>query len=286
MAAISHSYRYGIPSRLESSDGRSALHLATSGIGDDPDARPHFFDGRLVAPRRAGDLLLAVSRIVASRFHMPPAMLQRQILLSDPVVTSSREMLRFEGFSSCCGVYARADLLPDAVEVEHRATGTTNVDFNEAMRAALSGLKNRQAASLAVGEDEVVLRSDGGEVVEKKVELPRRWIRGFAETQALQSSLECRFELAGVAVTRFLRSLPKGAKQGWIVGHGGSLRLSQVARDESVFVAGIDRLKVLERPVQLPHPFEMFRQEYMCLNILRFPCDHPLPVPGGLLFEA
>jgi hypothetical protein len=58
-------------------------------------------------------------------------------LLHDPVVTSHSDPLRFESFSSCCGVHARLDLVPGALVDPPVAAGTTHVDFNDAMRAAL-----------------------------------------------------------------------------------------------------------------------------------------------------
>jgi hypothetical protein len=55
------------------------------------------------------------------------------------VVTSNGDRLRFESFSGCCGVHARLDLLPDALTGQPVRSGSTNVDFNEGMRAALGG---------------------------------------------------------------------------------------------------------------------------------------------------
>ena len=46
------------------------------------------------------------------------------------MLTSNEDRLRFESFSGCCGVHARLDLLPDALDEGPRASGTTNVDFN------------------------------------------------------------------------------------------------------------------------------------------------------------
>jgi hypothetical protein len=51
---------------------------------------------------------------VASRFFVPPAMLERILALADPIVTSGGGMLRFEGFSGCRSVYARVDLTPES----------------------------------------------------------------------------------------------------------------------------------------------------------------------------
>jgi hypothetical protein len=59
---------------------------------------------------------------------------------ADPVVTSNGDRLRFESFSGCCGVHARLDLLPEALAEPPLTCGSTNVDFNELMRAALGGV--------------------------------------------------------------------------------------------------------------------------------------------------
>ena len=53
------------------------------------------------------------------------------ISLADPVVTCSDDRLRFEGFSGCCGAYARVDFLPSAITGDVFGRGTTNVDFNQ-----------------------------------------------------------------------------------------------------------------------------------------------------------
>jgi len=52
-------------------------------------------------------------------------MLQRLIAQRDPVITCDGEGLRFEGFSACCGVYARLDLLSSAFQAETMSPGTS-----------------------------------------------------------------------------------------------------------------------------------------------------------------
>ena len=131
---IEHVYRYSAPSTLERDEQGARLALATSGIGLQPDL---FFRGCLVKPRLTADLLLALVRVVQSRYHMPANMLARLLALADPVVTCGDDRIRFEAFSACCGVYGRVDLLPEAVDGSLLGTGTTNVDFNPPMRAAL-----------------------------------------------------------------------------------------------------------------------------------------------------
>lgn len=95
--------------------------------------------------------------IVRSRFHVPAAMLNRILAESDPVVTCSDARLRFEGFSACCGAYARIDLLPGAVNGETFSRGTTNGDFNQRMLTALAKIQDSDRVSLDVGTDHVQL---------------------------------------------------------------------------------------------------------------------------------
>ena len=64
-------------------------------------------------------------------------------------------------FSGCCGVYARVDLPPESFESDLQQRGTTNVDFNDPMRAALNRLRDREEVRLSVGRDEVALSARG-----------------------------------------------------------------------------------------------------------------------------
>src|ERR1700745_457474 len=127
-------YAYPFPSSAAFGPDGARLAVATSG-GDAAEA-PVFYDGALVRPSEAASLLIAVSGIAASRFYTPPAMLTRILLAADPVILSEGGRFRFEALSACCGVYARADLLPGALRSAPVARGTTNVDFNPPMRAA------------------------------------------------------------------------------------------------------------------------------------------------------
>lgn len=241
--ALAHVYRY----RRASSLSGPELTLATSG-GAEP--HPHFFEGALAEPALTAQALWTLSRVVQSRYHVPAAMLQKILILADPVVTSGAELLRFEGFSSCASVYTRVDLLPDAFASREVARpGTTNVDFNAEMRAALARVRAGDRLGLSVGRGEVVLQADDGPVVERQVPLPLRWLRGFVEVQAYQAAMRPRLELSGPEAARFLRSLPRtktGKHASWIAPSGASIRLSQRASSDAVRVTGLERLRALE----------------------------------------
>lgn len=244
--ALDYTYRYAEPSALLTEAGTERLFLATTSA---PETSPLFFRGTLREPRRTADMLLALARIVRSRFHIPPAMLARIVALSDPVVTCSEDRVRFEGFSSCCSAYARVDLLPEALDGTLLGHGTTNVDFNPPMRAALAQIREREPVKLSVGAHEVEVTREAGSAIERKVPLPVRWLKGFVEAQAHQSRMTLQMEVNGGEARKFLRDLPRTGGTGkpvLVTRSGAGLRLSQVVTRGAVRVAGIERLRILE----------------------------------------
>ncbi len=242
--AVSHTYRYIFGSEAVSRTGGVDLRLATSGLDA---ANRDYFRGKLTRPVRAADLLRGLIEVVQSRFYIPPAMMAR-IIPADPVVTCGDDVLRFEAFSSCCSTYARADFLPPALDGERTGRGTTNVDFNAPMRSALARVREGDGVGLAIGAESVELSRGGEAIVERKVALPLRWLKGFVEVQTYQSRMTARFEIPGPEALRFLRSLPRGAGPGsaWVVPAGRGLRLSQTPTKEAVRLGGVGRLRVLE----------------------------------------
>jgi predicted nucleic acid-binding Zn finger protein len=241
-SALSYTYSYRSQSALVDEPARKRLFLALSA----QNPVPAFFRGRLVAPKRAADALLTISGVVRSRFHVPSAMLEKILLLADPVITCGGERLRFEGFSSCCGAYARLDLLPSALDGEFLGSGTSNVDFNAPMRAALGRVRDGDDVALALDAGSFEVRSGDASVVERKVDLPMRWLRGFTEVQAYQARMERRLEVNGAELRHFLRELPvawKGAA--WVSPSPGGLRLSRRAAPAAALVGGVARLRLL-----------------------------------------
>jgi hypothetical protein len=243
--ALDYSYRYSFASELAANPKGNRLRLATCGGAEE---HPHFFQGRLTRPRRTADLLRGLAQIVQSRFHVPPAMLARILLLADPVITSSDDILRFEAFSACCSTYARVDLLPYALDGQLQGRGTTNVDFNATLRAALARIRDVDNVELSVGAKAVELSRNAESVVERKVPLPLRWLKGFVEVQAYQARMRPRLDVTGAEAWRFLRALPRGiVKQTcWVMPAGTGLRVSHRATKDGVAVGGMQRLRVLE----------------------------------------
>lgn len=242
-------YNYVRPSELTFGDGRADLMLATSGgrTAGGPAAHPVFFDGFLGHPEQAAAALLAVAKVARTRFYMPPGMVAAILRAADPVVTSNGDRLRFESFSACCGVYARYDALPGSLDGNVLDTGTTNVDFNPPMRDALARIGGLEPLHLQVGED-VRVRTLDAEVTEKKVPLPERWLKGFAEVQLASAAVAPAFEVTASEGRRFIRGLPSSGsrKPVWVVPAGRGLRITTRPTADGVSLSGLDRLKPLE----------------------------------------
>jgi hypothetical protein len=240
--ALNYTYRYPFPSAFDPKRQAPQLRLATCGGADE---HPFFFKGGLTQPRQTAELLCGLVRVVQSRFHLPTAAL---LPLLDPVVTSGGERLRFEGFSGCCSTYVRVDLLPEAFTGEFVGRGTTNVDFNQPMQSALARIRPDQAVAFTVGADGFELSRGHEAVVERKVTLPVRWLKGFVEVQAYQARMLPFLEVSGVEAQRFFRALPRTPTKSacWVVPAGKGLRISHRKAKDGVCVGGLQRLCVLE----------------------------------------
>ena len=243
-------YRYAYASTVESHEGRPDVRLATSGgiTSRGLVEHPRFFDGFLEHPEQMATALLAVARVARSRYYVPPGMVAAMIRAADPVVTSNGDRLRFESFSACCGVYARLDVLPGALDGPALDTGTTNVDFNAPMREALAGIGGVEPLHLSVGDD-LTVTTMGGTVTEKRVQLPDRWLKGFAEVQVAASSMTSAFEVGAAEARRLVQSLPSAGGTGkallWAVPAGRGVRLTSRAGKGAVPLAGPERLRVI-----------------------------------------
>ncbi|MGP3750149.1 SWIM zinc finger family protein [Streptomyces sp. IBSNAI001] len=244
-ATLSQHYAYADASAVrESAYGRS-LALETSG-GATPggeQANPRFFDGFLTAPASAATALLAVADVAATRYYRPGSAASL-----DPVLTANGESLRMESFSGCCGVYARLDVLAPGLDGGNVGHGTTNVDINVPLRQALAKLGGLDPLHLRVGPEGVEATTFDGHFVEKKVPLPQRWLRGFAEAQVLGAGFALRAEVAPAQAAAFLRSLPRltlgsGARTTrWVAPTGPTLRPVSRRAPGAICLPGAERL--------------------------------------------
>jgi hypothetical protein len=264
-------YEYRTSSELRGGAGHSELVLATSGgmTEDGPAVHPQFYSGLLTDPAVAAAGMLAVAAVARASYFTSASVVR---LLRDPVVTSNGDRLRFESFSGCGGVHARLDLLPLALDGAPAVSGTTNVDFNDPMRAALAGTTVGRALLLTVGAVEVSVTTAAGSVTERKVPLPPRWLKGFGEVQALARAMSLAGELDGADARRFIRALPRQARRPlWVIPSGCAFHLAAAPGPGAVCLAGPHRLAEL-------HPLLRFTRR---LRAYGPPLSSPSPFAAG-----
>ena len=199
-------YRYSSPSMLTSSPGGDSLFLAKYSETNKIDA-PCFFWGNLAEPKIVARCLITLSNIVQSSFSLSPFELAK---LKDPIVTAGNEKIRFEGFSHCAGVYGRVDILPGGYDGEFPENGTTNVDFNQPMISALSRINKNEIVSLSIGKKEFSLEKGGEKIIERKVPLPVKWIKGLTSVQIYLSQSEKEFTFNRIQALQLFQSIPSG----------------------------------------------------------------------------
>jgi len=238
------SYQYLSPSALRKSADQGELFLAKYSEIEKKEA-PCFFWGKLTQPYMTARCLIALSHVVQSSFNLTPAQLS---LLKDPIVTAGNERLRFEGFSNCAGVYARVDVLPEGHNGEFLENGTTNVDFNSGMLSALGSISKQERMIMSVGPKEVGLYHKGEKVIERKVPLPTKWIKGLTTVQIYQSVAERAYSFNRIQTLQLFQTMPKGAIKCdyYLVMRGNKPAFSPVKNMNTVCIGGLHRLRLLE----------------------------------------
>jgi len=221
-----------------------------------------FFWGRLTDPYITSRCLITLSNVVQSSFNLSPF---QMALLKDPIVTAGNEKIRFEGFSHCAGVYARVDVLPGGHDGEFPENGTTNVDFNQPMISALSSVNKSEKVVLSVGKKEVGLSKGVQKVVERKVPLPTKWIKGLTTVQLFLADAEKAFTFNRIQALQLFQSLPNGKPKTdyYLVMRGTKPMFSPVKSDNGICIGGIHRLRLLEPLLPLCTELRVFPHSSM-----------------------
>ena len=140
----------------------------------------------------------------------------------DPVITVHPDQVMFEVFSKDEGAYARLGVDRDAFTAEagEPSFGTTHIDFSPALFQGLQQMRSDRETRLAIGQEGVrFATSVAGEVIEKQVQVPDSWLRGFLQVQSAAVLPRQTFTLAPVDLYNALRYLRmhadrKGQKRG------------------------------------------------------------------------
>lgn len=268
-------YQYPTPSSLQKQQGKDKLLLSKCSEIDKNSA-PCFFWGKLKHPYELSRCLLTLSKTVQSSFNLSPFQLA---LLKDPIVTAGNQQIRFEGFSHCAGVYARVDVLEHGQDGEFIASGTTNVDFNAPLLAALGKIKKSDALVLSVGQKEVGFHKDGSSYIERKVPLPTKWIKGLTTVQHYFSASDHAYTLNRTQALQLFKTIPPGKVKTdyYLIQRGNKYLFSPLKAATAVCIGGIHRLKLLQPLLPLINELKIYPHKTMqavtfllCLDTLHF----------------
>ncbi|SFW88977.1 SWIM zinc finger family protein [Chitinophaga sancti] len=217
-----------------------------------------FFQGFLNQPYIVARCLITLSNIVQSSFNLSPF---QMAMMRDPIATAGNEKLRFEGFSHCAGVYARVDVLPAAIDGTFPASGTVNVDFNQPMINALGGVGKQGQMMLNIGADAISVQTTAtAKVVERKVPLPLKWIKGLTSVQIFLSAAEQVYSFNQLQAMQLFKSIPAGQPKPdyYLVMRGNKPMFSPAKAANAICVGGIHRLKLLEPLLPLASELKVF----------------------------
>ena len=204
---------------------------------------PEFFSGFAAQPLVLARGLLVLADVARTRYFQPVPTGMR-----DPICTANGDRLRFEVFSACNTVGVRLDLLAAAFDGGEIRHGTTNVDINQPLRDALGQVSSSELMHLAVGNDELRVSTPDATHVERKVELPDRWLKALGSSQELTRELKLIGETSAVQARKFLAALPSGTGRAghWNVSRIGVKPALRPGKD-TVYAEGLNRLRAARR---------------------------------------
>lgn len=275
MAADTLEYKYNSASSIKKEKGSENLLLSKFSEVE-KGSSPCFFWGKLNNPYELSRCLITLSKIVQSSFNLSPFQLA---LLKDPIVTAGNNQIRFEGFSHCAGVYARVDILENGQDGEFIENGTTNVDFNTPLISELGKIKKGDDLILSVGKKEVGFHKEGKSVIERKVPLPSKWIKGLTTVQHYFSESEYTETLNRIQALQLFKTIPTGKVKTdyFLIKRGGRYSFSPIKSSSAVCIGGIHRLKLIQPLIPLikelkvyPHADMQSVTFILCFDELNF----------------
>lgn len=133
--------------------------------------------------------------------------LQLWIVL-DPVVSVHPDATLFEVFSRDESSYGCVRVPTKNLDVVGDvAYGTTNVDYSQALADEMARVRDYRGAFLGVGQSGISVATTAGARVEKKIDLPPSWVRGFLQVQSASALATINLSLSGTVVAEILRLL-------------------------------------------------------------------------------
>lgn len=106
----------------------------------------------------------------------------------DPVISVHPDAVIFEAFSLDESVYGRVSVSSEKLTTHDKTVfGTTNIDFSQTLADELYRVRSYRPANLKVSYEKVEMATNLGTSLEKKIDLPPTWVRGFLQVQSAAS---------------------------------------------------------------------------------------------------
>lgn len=130
-------------------------------------------------------------------------------LILDPIISVHPDGLLFEVFSKDEGSYG--NLLLDWSLFESKGKpqyGTTNIDFSENLYEAIQKMRSYHEAKISLKTEQVSVEPKKDEaVIEKKIQVPLSWIRGFLQVQSAATLVKEQVTMDAIDLYNVLRQL-------------------------------------------------------------------------------
>ncbi|MEL6923228.1 MAG: SWIM zinc finger family protein [Bacteroidota bacterium] len=128
----------------------------------------------------------------------------------DPVISVHPDTVIFEAFSIDESSYARVSVPTENLEIFGDVNyGTTNIDFSQKLADEIYRVRNYRPAWLNVAYEKVELSTSAGASVEKKIDLPETWVRGFLQVQSAASMNGTTLKLSANTLSEIIAVLKK-----------------------------------------------------------------------------
>lgn len=127
----------------------------------------------------------------------------------DPIISVHPDQVSFEVFSKDEGSYARLGIERSAFDVEgDPVCGTTNIDFSATLHESLQQMRGYRETRLMIGREGVRVATEAAsEAIEKRINVPDSWVRGFLQVQSAATLPLDHFTLSPMDFYNMLRHL-------------------------------------------------------------------------------
>ena len=131
-------------------------------------------------------------------------------IVLDPVISVHPDAVIFEAFSLDESSYGRVSVPSNLLEVFGDVQfGTTNIDFSQALADEIYRVRSYRPAWLKVAFEKVELSTSVGSNVEKKIDLPESWVRGFLQVQSAATLDGIDLEISSQTLANILSELER-----------------------------------------------------------------------------